>query len=361
MKINSVIRVMLFLVVCLVIGGSLLIFSATGSMPFFKAHMAKVVIALAAFFTCMMIPYEYYKKYSKYALLFTIFLLLITPIIGEEKNGARRWIEFWFLSFQPTEMAKIVLIMHLSVFVEKKQQVLGDFKKGFRYALFWIFLVCALVMIQPNVSNSAIIMLLAFTVLYVGGAKFKHIFVTVGTLATSGLVAVFLFYPHAVSRIMAFFTNEHMQVKQAKIALGSGGFFGLGLGNSRASDKFVPEPYGDFIFSILGEETGFIGVMVVLIAYLLIFLAGVIIAKKAKDIFGQVFAFGISFTIILSAFINISVVTGLVPTTGITLPFISFGGTSLIVMAMSIGMLMNIAIQNKAVESVKVEAQVIGN
>jgi len=361
MKMKNVTRVMLFVVICLVIFGALLILSSTGSMPFFKAHVTKVLIAFAGFFTFMLIPYEYYKKYSKYALLFSILLLVLTPILGTEKNGARRWIELWFFSFQPSEMAKIVLIMHIAVMIEKKGELIADFKKGFRYALVWIGLVCLLVMIQPNVSNATIIMLISFTVLYVGGARLKHIAVTLGSLALTGMVAIFTFYPHAVSRIMAFLTDEHMQVKQAKIALGSGGLLGLGLGNSRASDRFVPEPYGDFIFSILGEETGFIGAFMVLMAYLVIFIAGIIISKRAKDSFGQLFAFGVSFTIILSAFINVAVVTGMAPTTGITLPFISFGGTSLLVFAISIGILMNIAMQNKAMPKLKIEAQTVGS
>lgn len=357
MKMNIIIRTMLFVVICLIITGSLLIFSSTGSLPFFKAHIAKVIIAFAGFFTFMLIPYEYYKKYSKYALLFAILLLVLTPIIGTEKNGAKRWIELWFFSFQPSEMAKIVLIMHLALLIEKKGELIVDFKKGFRYALFWIGLVAALVIIQPNVSNSVIITLISFTVLYVGGARLKHIAITLGGAGASALVAIFAFYPHAVSRIMAFLTNEHMQVKQAKIALGSGGLLGLGLGNSRASDRFVPEPYGDFIFSILGEETGFIGAFMVLMAYLVIFVAGIIISKRAKDSFGQLFAFGVSFTIIISAFINVGVVTGMLPTTGITLPFISFGGTSLLVFAISIGILMNIAMQNKDAPKISIEAQ----
>jgi cell division protein FtsW len=193
-----------------------------------------------------------------------------------------------------------------------------------------------------------IIVLTSFTLLYVGGARFKHIAFTLGGAATVGFTMMMLF-AHSRERILGFvnslFNGESMnlQVFQAKVALGSGGLIGKGMGNSRQSDLFLPESYGDFIFSILGEEYGFVGAILTLMVYLAIFLAGLIIAKKATDKFGQLLAFGLSFNIIISAFINAGVVSGLLPTTGITLPFISFGGTSIIMFGMSVGIILSIA------------------
>jgi cell division protein FtsW len=145
-----------------------------------------------------------------------------------------------------------------------------------------------------------------------------------------------------------------MQVKQAIYSLGSGGLLGVGIGNSKQNNLFLPEAYGDFIFAILGEETGFVGVVIVLLFYLILFVAGILIAKKAKDKFGQMLAFGISFSIIINAFINAAVATGLFPTTGLPLPFISYGGTSIIFLSVAVGILLNIAILNSKTDKEKV-------
>jgi cell division protein FtsW len=148
-------------------------------------------------------------------------------------------------------------------------------------------------------------------------------------------------------------SDINIQVTQAKIALGSGGLKGLGFGHSRQSDLFLPESYGDFIFSIIGEETGFIGTALILFTYLALFVICLIIAKKAQDKFGQLLVFGLGFNILVSAFINAAVVTGLFPTTGITLPFISFGGTSVVFMGVSIGIIINVAYQTMQTEKLK--------
>jgi len=189
------------------------------------------------------------------------------------------------------------------------------------------------------------------TVLYVGNAKVKHILGSLAVLFTLGAVAAMI-YPHSRVRILAFVNSLfsggdiNLQVKQAIYSLGSGGLFGVGVGNSMQSNLFLPEAYGDFIFAILGEELGFIGTAIVLFSFLTLFLSGVLIAKKAKDQFGQLLAFGITISIITYAFVNIAVTTGLVPTTGLPLPFISYGGTSLLFLCISVGILINIALSN---------------
>jgi len=212
----------------------------------------------------------------------------------------------------------------------------------------WIFAVAGLVLIQPNVSTALIIVMLGFTLLFVAGAKMKHIISTV-SIAGVGAGCVMMLFTHSRERILTFFSSVHsggdinIQVKQATIALGSGGIWGLGIGQSRQSAGFLPESYGDFIFSILGEEFGFIGAVLVLLIFFAIFLIGIIIAKKANDRFSQLLAFGISFNIMISALINSGVVSGVLPTTGITFPFISFGGTSIMLLGGSIGILLNIS------------------
>lgn len=353
---KQLIRTEILLVLILMILGSLLVLSASGTYSaekfnnlyfLFKSHISKLIIAIALLVITAVFPYENYKKYSKYFLVGTIILLAATLIFAPKIKGAARWIDLWVIQFQPSELAKIVLLMHLAAMIEKKGDLIKDFRNGFTYTLVWIFAVAGLILIQPNVSTSILVVILSFMLLYVGGAKFKHVFYTTIVVGAIGLVAMMLF-AHSRERVLTFINNFgstgdiNMQVKQAKIALGSGGFFGVGLGNSQQSNLFLPESYGDFIFSILGEELGFLGALLTLFIYFSVFFIGVLIAKKAKDTFGQLLAFGLSFNIILSAFINAGVVTGMLPTTGITLPFISFGGTSIIVFCISVGLIISI-------------------
>ncbi|WKZ70497.1 MAG: putative peptidoglycan glycosyltransferase FtsW [Melioribacteraceae bacterium] len=350
-------RIILLCVISLMLLGGVLVFSASGTysqMKFnnfyylFNSHLWKILAAIGVMIIFASIPYEFYKRYSKQAMFGIVFLLVLTLFIAPSVKGASRWINLGFIQFQPSDLAKIILIMHLAVLIEKKNEILHDFKNGLIYLLFWVFLISGLVLVQPNLSTSMIIILTSFTLLYIGGARLKHILFTLSGTASVGFIMMMLF-SHSRQRILAFInsfgseSSMNIQVYQAKVALGSGGLIGKGIGNSRQSDLFLPESYGDFIFSILGEEYGFIGAIVTLLIYLTIFLAGLIIAKKATDKFGQLLAFGLSFNIIISAFINAGVVSGILPTTGITLPFISFGGTSIIVFGLSVGIILSIA------------------
>jgi cell division protein FtsW len=304
------------------------------------------------------IPYEWYKRISKPAIIGSVLLLFITMLIAPQLKGAGRWLNLGFITIQPADIAKLLLIIHLSYLIEKKRDDLLDFKNGFMYLFIWVLIIAGLIFIQPNVSTAALIVVIALTMLYVGGARLKHIFLSSFSLIlTAGSFAMIL--PHSRKRILSFISSFgeggelNHQLKQGVLSLGSGGIFGVGIGNSRQSNLFLPEAYGDFIFAILGEETGFIGVVVVLLFYLVLFVAGILIAKKAKDKFGQMLAFGISFSIIIYAFVNAAVATGLFPTTGLALPFISYGGTSIIFLSASIGILINIAIYNHQTEKDK--------
>lgn len=337
--------------------GSIMVFTASGTYSLsrfdnlyalFRAHLWKVFIAIGLMIYFAGFQYDNYRKISKWALIGIIAVLVLTLIIAPKVKGAARWIDLGILKFQPSEAAKMILIIHLAMMVEKLGDKIKNFKEGFIYPLIWISIVCLLVIMQPNVSTSLIIVITSFAILYVGGANLKHIlivFITAGTAVGS----IIMLFQHSRERVFTYInslitgSDINIQVKQAKIALGSGGLTGLGLGQSRQSDLFLPESFGDFIFSILGEELGFIGAASVLICYLLLFVFCLIIAKKSQDRFGQLLVFGLSFNIIISAMINAGVVTGLLPTTGITLPFISFGGTSIIILGISVGIIINVA------------------
>jgi len=362
-------RILVILVLGLMVLGALLVFSASGTYSeikfndiysLFKSHIWKIIAALASMIIFSIIPYEYYKKFSKPLLLGIIIILILTVIISPKLKGASRWIDLGLVTFQPSELAKLILFMHLAGMIERKGKLIQNFKNGFQYPLIWVIIVGGLVLIQPNFSTSIIIMLTSFTVLYVGGARLKHIVTTLGVISIFGGTVMMLF-SHSRERMIGFIESirgageANIQVMQAKIGLGSGGIWGVGLGQSRQSDLFLPESYGDFIFSILGEEFGLLGTVTVLAIYFAIFFIGVIIAKNSKDTFGQLLGFGISFNIIISAFINSAVVTGLIPTTGITLPFISFGGTSIILFSASIGILINITMQSAKEKDLRIE------
>jgi cell division protein FtsW len=340
-------RILIAIVLVLMTLGAGIIFSTKG-YSFFISHVGKIVFALGGFLFFAVVPYKYYRNLSKYFLIGIILLLIYTLLFAPAVKGASRWLDIGLLRFQPSEVAKIFLLMHLAVMIEKKGDEIKDFNTGLRYMLLWIGAVCSLIFLQPNVSTTVIVALTSFMLLFVGGARFLHLGSIVGGVAFVGSVGAMIL-PHSRVRIISFFNSlfeggsVNIQVLQSKIALGSGGLFGLGIGHSRQSDLFLPEPHNDFVFSVVGEELGFIGALVILLAYMAIFFVGLLIAKRAKDNFGQLLAFGLSFTIVSSAFIHVAVGLGLLPTTGITLPFISFGGTSIIIFSISIGILINIA------------------
>jgi cell division protein FtsW len=297
------------------------------------------------------IPYEIYREFSKPAILLITLILVLTLFLAPNIKGSGREISLGILSFRPTDAARLILIIHLATLIESKRQMITDYKNGFLYLFIWVIIISSLIFIQPNVSNGIILVLISLAILYVGGAKVTHIFSSLFfSFMASGIVA--MLFSHSRNRIITFINSIqnggdiNIQVKQALLGLGSGGIFGIGFGHSRQSDLFLPEAYGDFIFAVMGEELGFIGSVAVLLSYLILFVAGIIIAKKARDRFGQMLAFGITFTIVSYAFINVAVSVGLLPTTGLPLPFISYGGTSMIFLCISIGILINIAISN---------------
>ncbi len=335
------------------------VFSASGYFAarhssmysYFYSHAAKVGLSVLMIIIFGIVPYEFYREFSKIMLIGIVAVLILTLMFAPQVKGAARWINIGITKFQPSELAKLFLIIHLANLIERKGERIEDYKNGLIYMLFWVAIVFVLVFFQPNISLSILVIICSVVLLYVGGAKFKHLFYTFSpAVFIAGIYAMFSGehsysrgrISHYVNSLLTGSSINH-QVLQAKIALGSGGLLGLGLGQSHQSAGFVPEAYGDFIFSIIGEEFGFVGIILILLAYLTLFIIGIIIAKKSADKFAQLLVFGISFSIILSAFVNAGVVIGLLPTTGITLPFISYGGTSLMVFGMSVGIIMNVA------------------
>ncbi|PIP77437.1 MAG: cell division protein [Ignavibacteria bacterium CG22_combo_CG10-13_8_21_14_all_37_15] len=323
----------------------------------FKAFGGIILMMIIAF-----VPYENYKKYSKMILFGVMALLIITLFVSTKIKGAHRWLDLGFVSFQTSEIAKIALFIHLAALLEEKGENIKIFKGGLRYALIWIFGIAVLIFIQPNISSGLILLFISFLILFIGGAKLKHLFASV-FIAGSLVAMTAMLFRHSRERILTFFSSLqdggaiNDQVRQAIVGLATGHWIGVGFGHSNQRNLFLPEAYGDFIFAILGEETGFVGVVVMLLIYLSLFFIGIVIAKNAKDLFGQYLGFAISFSFIASAFINASVATGLLPTTGLPLPFLSYGGTSMTILCASVGILINIGLTS-AKQKIEQEAAV---
>jgi cell division protein FtsW len=323
----------------------------------FSIFFGQFVKAIGGIFLMIIfasIPYQRYKDFSKIAMLLIIVVLILTITVMHPIANVRRWFKLGPILFQPAEIAKLILVVHLAKLLEEKGEWLHDFHEGLRYPLFWIFVTTLLVVAQKSVSNSIIILATSLILLFVAGANWKQL--ATGVFAAGVPVfGLMMLFQHSRSRIQAYFGDGSLQLKQAMISLGSGGIFGLGIGNSQQRNLHLPEAYGDFIFSIVGEETGIIGALLVILLFVAIFVIGMIIAKNAKDKFGQYLGFGIAVLFLLHAIIHICVSTGLMPTTGIPLPLFSYGGTSLLVICASLGILMNIGFSNVKETENKVE------
>jgi cell division protein FtsW len=351
---NAIALMLLGLVIVMSASSTYSVFKFESVFHLFNSHLFKVGLGILFMILFCFVPYELYKGFSKWALIAVAVVLVITLIFAPNIKGATRSLDLGIVSLQPAHIAQLLLIIHLAFLLEDKANLIDNLRHGFMYPFIWVILISGLIMIQPNISNGILLIMISLIIMYVGGARLKHIFVSLFSVITASGIAA-LIYPHSRGRIFSFVSSLqnggdiNLQVKQALYSLGSGGITGVGVGNSMQNNLFLPEAYGDFIFAILGEELGFIGAVLVLVSFFALFIAGIMVAKKTKDRFGQILAFGITLSVITYAFVNIAVTTGLLPTTGLPLPFISYGGTSLLFLCISIGILINIALSNEAI------------
>jgi cell division protein FtsW len=312
-----------------------------------NSHALKILLGIIALFIGMNVDYLKYRKLTKPALIFAILLLGLTFVLGGETKGATRWLRFGGFGLQPSEFAKFALLFHLCALVAAKGEAIKDFKRGLMPMMIWIGLVVALVMIQPNFSAGMMIILLSCVMLFVSRARVLHLLATgLAVLPVVGLYMVSA--PYRMERIRSFIGGEsagkfNYQLWQGIIGFGNGGLFGVGPGESKQRDLFLPESYGDFVFSIVGEEYGFIGTMFFLSLFLFIMLRGFKIARNAKDEFSRLLAIAITSTVTLYALVNAAVTLGILPTTGLPMPFVSYGGSSLLFTSFSVGVLLNIS------------------
>jgi len=265
-------------------------------------------------------------------------------------HGASRWLTLGGFGLQPSEFAKYALIFHLCVLMADKKERVKDFTAGFLPMLVWIVAVTVLVLAQPNFSNGAMIFAISLVMLFIGRARLSHIALTAGACVPP-LIVYMLSAPYRMQRILSYVgggeasAGAKHQLYQAIIGFGNGGLFGLGPGGSRQRDHFLPESYGDFVFSIVGEEYGLLGTLIIVLLFLMILLRGMKIAKHAPDELGRTLAIGITVAITLYALINAGVTLGILPTTGLPMPFVSYGGSSMFFSSIAVGILLNISMQ----------------
>ena len=313
-------------------------------------HAMKVLLGLVALFIGMTIDYKKYKKLTKPAVILSIAFLMVTLVLGGEVKGATRWLRFGGLSLQPSEFAKFALLFHLCTLISTKGDLIRDFKKGYLPMMIWIGSVAGLVLLQPNFSTGSMIILMSLVMLFISRARFSHILATMAA-SVPVLALVALTRPHVMQRIHMFMDGSSSggkvgyQLMQGIIGFGNGGLFGVGPGLSKQRDFFLPESYGDFVFSIVGEEYGAIGTIFFMTLFLIIMLRGFKIAKSARDEFGRLLAIGITSVVTLYALVNAGVTLGILPTTGLPMPFVSYGGSSLLFTSFAVGVLLNISAQ----------------
>ena len=296
------------------------------------------------------IDYQLYEKYSNKILLLCLILLILVAIpgIGTVRNGSRSWFGIGSFGIQPSEFAKLGLIIFISKYMSKNEKNLKDIKKGVFPILGLVLLIFGLIMLQPDFGTGVIIMMTSIGLLFVGGVSFKFFF-RIGIIGVIGIIGLIAVAPYRLERILSFLNpwsdplGSGFQIIQSLYAIGPGGLFGYGFLNSRQKHFYLPEPQTDFIFSIISEEFGFMGIIIVATLFLTIIIRGFSIARNTNDLFGKYVAFGITFGLAFQACLNLMVVVGLIPVTGVTLPFLSYGGSSLLITLCSMGILLNIS------------------
>ena len=313
------------------------------------SHAIKVLVGFLAILTVMHVDYRIYKKVSKPVLIMAALVLCVTLAFGGEVKGATRWLRIGGFGFQPSEFAKLALIVHLCALLAVKNERIKNYQFVFVPMVIWIGMVTVLVLAQPNFSNGMMIFGIGILMLFVGRARILHIALTFGPLLLL-LGGYMLSAGYRVRRVMSFISGAdgaggNYQLWQGIIGFGNGGIFGVGPGESRQRDLFLPESYGDFVFSIVGEEYGLVGTLLFLLLFLTIMLRGMRIAKYARDDFGRYLAVGITASITFYALINAGVTLGILPTTGLPMPFVSYGGSSMFFSSIAIGILLNISSQ----------------
>ncbi|OPA75216.1 putative lipid II flippase FtsW [Paenibacillus selenitireducens] len=351
---------LLFVTILLVGFGLIMIFSASSPMAMTKHDspwhyvMKQGVFALIGLFVMlifMSIPYTYWKKAAPILLLISFCALILVLFAGTNINGARRWFVLSGFNLQPSEFTKLTVIVYMSALVSRKGDQIRDFKRGLLPILLVIGILLLLVLKQPDFGTVLILFFIAATILIIGGVDLRHIF-----LLSLALIPIFVYLAvsqsYRLQRISSFMNpldnpqSSGYQLIQSLYALGHGGVTGTGLGQSVQKLFYLPEAHTDFIFAVIGEEFGFVGTLLLIISFFLLIWRGFIAAIRSNEPFGVMLGIGIVMMIFIQFLLNIGAVTGSLPITGVPLPFISYGGSSLILCLASTGILLSISRDN---------------
>lgn len=315
-----------------------------------KRQLISAMIGLVAFAITMRFPYTKWRQLAFPLLCIGVVLLalVLVPGIGASILGARRWIALGGFLFQPVEVVKLCFLLYLAAWLERRGRSVGDFSSGFVSFLSLLGLITILVALQPDIGSISVIGMTALVMYFVAGAPLPY-FALIGVGSAALFAFIVKIAPYRAARLTVFLHPEldpqgiGYHVNQALLAIGSGGIFGLGLGHSRQKFNFLPEAAGDSIIAIIAEELGFVFILMLIGLFVVFLLRGLSVARRAPDLFGRYVAAGITAWIVLQAFINMAALSRLLPLTGIPLPFVSYGGTALVVSMAAVGILVNIS------------------
>ena len=329
------------------------------SYYFFIRQLIFAVAGLFGMYFVSKIDYRIYQKFYKHAWILSAILLVLVLVIGTDSHGAKRWIGLGFITFQPSELVKFLMIIFYGGILVKDRDELGKFWKGLVKHVLFLAPIIGLLLLEPHVSTSMVIIITCCIMMIMAGCKFWQ-FLMSGVIAVGGIgsIATVLYaasdafkkqFQYIVTRFITFTdpwqdaTGDGWQIIQSLYAIGSGGLFGAGLGESKQKYLYLSEPHNDFIFSVLAEELGFVGCILVFVLFAVFIWRGVLIAMKAPDMFGSLVAIGITSLVGVQVIINVAVVTSSMPVTGMQLPFFSYGGTALYILLCEVGVLLSIS------------------
>ena len=355
-------RVLLVSIIVLMMFGALAVYSSiayfaqdhnTTAGSLVTGHIIKLGIAFFVMLVVSKIEYSKIAKLSKFGLLLSCILLVAVMVMGEVVFGARRSLSVGGFSFQPSSLAAVTLIIHLAVLLVKKQEYIKDLKSSFAPIMFWVFLTCFLIGLE-DFSSAALLMGISLCMMFVGRMSALHLSTFIMIVLISGSLLV-MSSPERQSRVEqyveqitdikndSFESSAGYQAQQAHIAIAQGEIFGVGLGKSTQRD-FLPAPYNDFIFAIIAEEYGMVGSFAIILVFCVIMIRGIAkVARNARDLLGTLIALGATLMITLYGFVNAAVATGLFPVTGLPMPFVSYGGSSMLFTGIMVGLLLNIS------------------
>lgn len=352
--------IMLFIAIILIsVFGVLMIYSSSyvwaeykfnDPFKYVKNQGLFLLIGIFLMYFISKIHYKiYYEKCNIILLICTILLILVLiPFIGTVRNGSRSWFGIGSFGVQPSEFTKLALIIFTAKYLSKNEKNIKSFKKGVFPILLITLIIFGMIMLQPDFGTGVIIVVSIIGMLFIAGANLSF-FLKLGIIGAVGVVVLIIIAPYRLDRIMSFVNpwsdplGTGFQIIQSLYAIGPGGLLGLGFGNSIQKNFYLPEPQTDFIFSIISEEFGIFGILIVASLFLIIIIRGFNIAKNSNNLFSKYLVFGIIFQLAFQSVLNLMVVTGLIPVTGVTLPFLSYGGSSLLITLCSMGIVLNVS------------------